>query len=246
MLMVRNWDRWQSYRKDRGQPPWIKIHRCVMRNPEWVSLTDAERGQLVAIWLLAADHDGAIPASPEVVAKLCFMDSVPNLNKFIELEFLCHDGVNLASTWRQCDLPETETETEKEKETNPPDGGSCSRHYASVIPEAIIDALEDTAKRVSVLHISRSTKFNVYQWIQKQANDKRHPQAIVDVLGSFCVHASGIKTNPWQYMQKMIVSRSQNYNEADHVQEAENFRCQMMAAGGNIAKLRELAKSIGR
>ena len=58
-----NWDKWQTYRKDRGQPPWIKIHRRLMRNPEWVSLTDAERGQLVSMWLLAADHDGVKLAS---------------------------------------------------------------------------------------------------------------------------------------------------------------------------------------
>ena len=90
-LRITNWDRWQSYRKDRGQPPWIKIHRCVMRNPEWVSLTDADRGQLVSMWLLAADHDGVIPASPELIQKLCYMSSLPNLIKFKELCFIDGD-----------------------------------------------------------------------------------------------------------------------------------------------------------
>ena len=87
-LKIVNWDKWQTYRKDRGQPPWIKIHRRLLRNPEWVSLTDAERGQLVVIWLLAADHDGVIPASPEIIQKLCFMSEQPNLNKFIGLGFI--------------------------------------------------------------------------------------------------------------------------------------------------------------
>ena len=87
-LKIRNWDKWQSYRSDRGQPPWIKIHRCVMRNCEWVSMTDAERGQLVAMWLLAADRDGVMPASPSIIQKLCFLSSVPNINKFIELGFI--------------------------------------------------------------------------------------------------------------------------------------------------------------
>jgi len=59
-----------------------------MRNPEWVSLSDAERGQLVAIWLLAADHDGVIPASMNLIQKLCFMTDEPNVNKFIELDFI--------------------------------------------------------------------------------------------------------------------------------------------------------------
>ena len=90
-----------------------------MRNLKWVSLNDAERGQLVAIWLLAADHDGVIPASPELVQKLCFMSSIPDLNKFIDLGFLDgerrHDGVTMASGWRQDDVLETETETDIEK-----------------------------------------------------------------------------------------------------------------------------------
>jgi hypothetical protein len=85
-----------------------------------VSLTDAERGQLVAIWLLGGDHDGVIPASPDLIQKLCYMSKSPNLNKFIELGFLtpngCQDGVNLASTWRQLVTPKAETEADKNKE----------------------------------------------------------------------------------------------------------------------------------
>jgi len=109
-LKIRNWSKWQTYRTDRGQPPWIKIHRCVMRDPEWVSLSDAERGQLVAIWLLAADNDGKVPASASVIQKLCFMSKEPNLNKFTDLQFIENDwrhaGVTLASTGSQRDATE--------------------------------------------------------------------------------------------------------------------------------------------
>lgn len=109
-IKVRNWEKWQTYRKDRGQPPWIKIHRCVMRNPDWVSLADAERGQLVAIWLLAADHDGAIPASPEIIKKLCFLSTPPDLNKFTDLGFLENGwrqpDANVAPNGRQHDAPD--------------------------------------------------------------------------------------------------------------------------------------------
>ena len=114
-LNIRNWDKWQSYRRDRGQPPWIKVHREIMRNIEWVGMTDAQRGQLVAIWLLAADHDGVIPASPELVQKLCFMSEKPDLKFFMDQGFIEHDAT-LASERRQNDQPETETETETETE----------------------------------------------------------------------------------------------------------------------------------
>jgi hypothetical protein len=128
-LAVHDWDEHQTYRKDRGQPPWIKVHRHIMRNIKWVSLDDAERGQLVAMWLLAADHDGAIPASPEIIQKLCFMSSRPNLQKFIDLGFL--DGewrqpdAKPTPSRRQSDEPKAETETETETEEEKPIGPSC-------------------------------------------------------------------------------------------------------------------------
>lgn len=113
---IVNWKKWQTYRSDRGQPPWIKIHRRIMRNPEWVSLTDSERGQLVAMWLLAADHDGVIPASEDVVEKLCFMSEKLNINKFIDLDFISDNGVKAASYRRQHDVPEAKAEEEKNKD----------------------------------------------------------------------------------------------------------------------------------
>ena len=88
MLKIRNWSRWQSYPKGRGQPPWIKLHRKVMRDPNWVELTDAQRGQLVAIWLLAADHDGDIPSSSCTIQKLCYLDSEPDLQVFVDKGFI--------------------------------------------------------------------------------------------------------------------------------------------------------------
>lgn len=124
-LQIRNWDRWQSYRKDRGQPPWIKIHRQLMRDQNWVSLTDAQRGQLVAIWMLAADRGGVIPASPAIVRKLCFMDSDPDLNLFIEKEFIDrrHTDANVTPERRQHDQPEERRVEESRGEKIPADAG---------------------------------------------------------------------------------------------------------------------------
>ena len=114
-IKVRNWEKWQTYRRDRGQPPWIKVHREVMRNPDWVALTDAQRGQLVAIWLLAADRDGVIPASRTLIRKLCFMDSDPPLEVFAEHGFIEYD-VTGTSGRRHVDHTEAEAEAEEEAE----------------------------------------------------------------------------------------------------------------------------------
>lgn len=128
-LRIHDWDVHQTYRADRGQPPWIKVHRSLMRNIKWVGLDDNERGQLVAIWLLAADNNGVIPADSKIIQKFCFMSSEPNLNKFIDLGFIdkdgvnmtsssCHDGVKLASGRGQNDAtvtPQNRIETEKNR-----------------------------------------------------------------------------------------------------------------------------------
>jgi len=114
MIKINNWSKWQSYRADRGQPPWIKIHREVMRKVEWVGMNDAQRGQLVAMWLLAADRDGVIPASPSIIQKLCFMDSEPDIDFFIEQGFISYDA-SVTPERRQHGQPETETETDTDK-----------------------------------------------------------------------------------------------------------------------------------
>ena len=104
-LKVRNWSKWQSYRSDRGQPPWIKLHRQVLRNPEWISLSERARCHLVSIWILAADRDGKIPADPEVIRQICCLKSNPNLNELISLGFL--EGIDgekklgvIEASWR--------------------------------------------------------------------------------------------------------------------------------------------------
>lgn len=120
-IKIRNWDRWQSYRRDRGQPPWIKIHRKLMRDPNWVALSDAEKGQLIAMWLLAADNDGHIPRDEGTIQKLCYLDKKPDLQMFVNKGFLekwRQDDANMTTSIDKLDATETETETEKEKEKN--------------------------------------------------------------------------------------------------------------------------------
>lgn len=118
-LRIRNWDIWQSYRRDRGQPPWIKVHRRLTQDINWVELTDAERGQLVAIWILAADRDGVIPASAPLLKKLCFLSEEPDLQLFVEKGFIDGDA-NVTPERRQRDVPE-ESRVEESR------GDSCDR-----------------------------------------------------------------------------------------------------------------------
>ena len=118
-LTVHDWEEHQTYRKDRQPPPWIKVHRRLFMSRKWAMLTDAEKGQLVSLWILAADRHGVIPGDPAILRKLAMLDAEPNISKFIDLGLLAsdwrHDGVNVASSGCQSDAPEAEAEAEAEK-----------------------------------------------------------------------------------------------------------------------------------
>lgn len=118
-LKVHDWREWQTYRKDRGQPPWIKVHRCLMRDHKWIRLSDEQRGHLLSIWILAADNNGEIPADPKLIKKLCYLENEPDLNYFINQGLLDGD-VNMTPNRRQHDAPEAETEAEAETEQKKP------------------------------------------------------------------------------------------------------------------------------
>jgi len=243
-LKINNWEKWQTYRKDRGQPPWIKIHRRIMRNPEWVSLSDSERGQLVAIWLLAADHDGVIPASPDLIQKLCFMTEPPNINKFIELDFIlssgCQDGVKMASNGCQYDTPKAEAKAETEEErpalahnddipiplaekkeatASPADAGLkilSGGHFTNNVGE-YLDIIVRYAEKISTLN-KKNPPFNPYKFIQYQLKNKTHPGAIYETLESISKQWDQV-LNPWSYGVAVIKTKNGNWYEKEKIKE---------------------------
>jgi hypothetical protein len=94
-----------------------------MRDPKWIALTDTQRGQLVAIWLLAADRNGSIPSEPDLIKRLCFIDGKLDLEVFVSLGFIerRHDDAKPATNGRQPDAPE-ERRGETEERQNTPVG----------------------------------------------------------------------------------------------------------------------------
>lgn len=125
-MKIRDWETWQCYRRDRGTPPWIKVHRNLLSNQKWAKLSDAEKGQLVSLWIVAADSNGILPDDPKVLKKICQLDDEPNIKLFIELGLVvtsgCHDGVTMASTCQPDDAPETEAETDYNPSLSPLSG----------------------------------------------------------------------------------------------------------------------------
>lgn len=121
LLCMHDWDKWQSYRKDRGTPPWIKVHRGLFTSSKWAVLTDAEKGQLVSLWIAAADNGGCVPDDERILRKICMLDDSPDIDKFIDAGFIDprkpRSDAKVTSTCQPDDAPETETETEDKKNT---------------------------------------------------------------------------------------------------------------------------------
>jgi hypothetical protein len=178
-MRVTNWNKWQSYRKDRGTPPWIKVYRNLLSNSEWAILTDAEKGQIISIWILAADKSGIIPDDARLIQKMCMLDEAPDLNKFKDLGFL---DVTLASGGCQVDAPETETETETETDKKEKNKQKVNLEQLSI--KHISDWLEK--KRAVGLYLTVDEdllleKFKNYC----QAKDKRYKDYVAAFRNSF-------------------------------------------------------------
>ena len=60
-IVIPNWDKFQHY-KDRT-PPWIKLYLELNSDNQWLSLTDAQCGLLVKIWIEYARSRGVLPVA---------------------------------------------------------------------------------------------------------------------------------------------------------------------------------------
>jgi hypothetical protein len=132
---IKNWSRHQHF-KDR-RPPWIKLYRDILDDPEWYSL-DAEAAKLlVMLWLLASENEGELPN----IKTISFRLRMPEKHISAQLSKLSHwmerDDINVISPRYQAvsdDLltisaTDIETplrdreETETEKDITAPIGG---------------------------------------------------------------------------------------------------------------------------
>ena len=119
-LQVRNWEQWQSYRSDRSQPPWIKLHRRLILDPDFVMLGDSEKAHLMCIWIIAADRNGKVPGDASLIRKIAGLDTDPDLDRLQALGFLEHYQSDAKATpkRRQNDAkmtPQTRLDTDTDK-----------------------------------------------------------------------------------------------------------------------------------
>lgn len=85
-LRVRNWEKYQHY-KDRN-PPWIKLYKTLLDDPEYLRLTDVQKCHLIHLFLYASQQDNRIPYADDVLTKILNVDEPVQVDPLIEAGFL--------------------------------------------------------------------------------------------------------------------------------------------------------------
>ena len=128
-LIPKKWADFQHY-KDRC-PPWIKLHRDLLNDREFMRLPLASKALAPLLWLLASESkDGSFDASVDELEfrlRLSKSDIQIGLKSLIDKGFFI-DASRMLAPCLQYAIPERETETEretkKEKEKEAPSGVS--------------------------------------------------------------------------------------------------------------------------
>lgn len=121
-LRIKNFEKFQHF-KDRS-PPWVKLYRDILDDPDWHELEPEAAKVLVMLWLIASEDESKQGNLPEM-KKLAFRLRIEQKR----LEKLCiklshwleQTDIELISVGCQADAPERageETETETEGETD--------------------------------------------------------------------------------------------------------------------------------
>jgi uncharacterized phage protein (TIGR02220 family) len=147
-MKIRNWDKFQHF-KDRN-PPWIRLYKTLLEDPDWHSLDGESAKILVQLWMLASedkDKQGNLPS----LNKIAFRFRLPEkeIIKYVGKlsNWLIDDDINsisscyhadtdknlTVSTRYQVDAPETETETETDNVL------SCKHDASSVLLDYLND-----------------------------------------------------------------------------------------------------------
>jgi hypothetical protein len=138
ILRPKNWSKCQHY-KDRN-PPWIKLHRDLLNDRDFMCLPIASKAIAPLLWLLASESKtGEFNANViELAFRLRMTEKEVNdgLNPLISKGFFV-DASGVLAECLQVAIPETETETERETEIKTKKSKSITLELPEWLPENI-------------------------------------------------------------------------------------------------------------
>jgi hypothetical protein len=129
-MRMRNWKKFQHYK--RRKPPWIRLYKDLLEDPQWCCLDSDARCMLASCWLLASEDkemSGLLPDIATIAFKLRMTEEnvarqISKINHWVE------DASKMLAPCLQLAPPETETETETEAE-----GETVAANAAPALPK---------------------------------------------------------------------------------------------------------------
>jgi len=108
-VRIKNWHRFQHFKNRR--PPWIKLYRDLLDDPEWHDINPISAKYLVMLWLIASEDHGNLPCVKKLAFRLrCTEKQIETI-----LSTLGHWlDITMISPRHQGDTPEGEGERERE------------------------------------------------------------------------------------------------------------------------------------
>ena len=116
-MKIKDWSKFQHF-KDRT-PPWIKLYRDLLDDPDWHELDGDSAKVLTMLWLIASEdetHQGNLPCTRKLAFRLRIKEDKLKQQLTNLSHWLIQSDIKSISSRYQDDAPETETETETETE----------------------------------------------------------------------------------------------------------------------------------
>src|SRR5262245_21765945 len=117
-MKVKNFNKFQHF-KDR-RPPWVKLYRDLLDDPEWFDLDPKAAKYLVLLWLIASedeDRQGGLPDVKTLAFRLRLAESEASQVLNSLSHWLEQDDINLISDRYQpvsaAETTQTATETNR-------------------------------------------------------------------------------------------------------------------------------------
>ena len=183
-LVPKNWAVFQHYKN--RQPPWIKLHRDLLNNRDFITLPVASKALAPLLWLLASEHeDGVFDASTDELSfrlRMTEKEIESGLKPLIQKGFFLDASTMLAPRLQDA-TPETETETETEgeerqkrvrfKKPNVDEVGDyCIERNNGINPQAFVDYYEANGWKVG-RNPMKDWKASVRTWEQSRKEKSR-------------------------------------------------------------------------
>lgn len=83
---ITNWDKFQHYKQ--RNPPWIRLHRTLLRDHKFGLLSETEQWTLVRLWLLASETGNAMAMDDKWVRKAISSSRPVPFEKYAAMGFI--------------------------------------------------------------------------------------------------------------------------------------------------------------